>query len=113
MTQTGPRLGSHEQPLQFHFQHEELLAEALTSVDLLAAQYSGGVQVAQVAAHLGYSPLCLVAALERGRHPSWLRDGTTIRQPVVERVRTDHADRTRHRYVLTADGRATVRAAAA
>jgi hypothetical protein len=113
MRRTGPRFAQSEQALQYHFQYEELLAEALTSVDVLATQHSGGVQAAQVAHHLGHNALCIVAALERGRHPSLLRDGSTIRQAVVERVRTDHADRTRYRYVLTADGRASVRAAAA
>ena len=29
MTQTGPSFTASEQPLQYHFQYEELLAEAL------------------------------------------------------------------------------------
>jgi hypothetical protein len=105
MTTIQESVAAFDRPLPYDFTLEELLAASLQTLGYLAQLHPGGVTAGELARNLGFGCRPLAAALERGRHPALRLRAEAVRPPLVERVKTDAADPTRSRYVLTAAGR--------
>jgi hypothetical protein len=103
-------IAANDRPTRHDLAAEELLQSSLFTLARLSTERPGGVRVGELAVMLGFDCGRLVAALERGRHTTVTRDGSGIREPLVERVFNDVASYARSRYVLTACGRACAQA---